>query len=128
MVNSASPIEVRQELEGAWRLVAFKSGTAKEFFKMPEGSQHIKILAGGRFVWTSSKGGTIVRSGMGIYTVLGDTYTEHYEQVLDDKDKWFVGTEQNFTWKIEGDKWHHTGILKSGTGKVEISEIWERVK
>ena len=128
IVNSAPPIEVRQELEGAWRLVAFKSGNAKEFFKMPEGSQHIKIITGGRFVWTSTKEGTIVRSGMGRCQILGDKYTEHYEQVLDEKDRWFVGTEQSFTWRIEGNQWHHTGVLKSGTGRVEISEIWERMK
>lgn len=128
MAKPASPTEVPKGPEGAWRLVAFKSGSSKEFFKMPEGSQHIKILAGGRFVWTSTKNGTIVRSGMGAYTVLGDKYTEHYEQVLDDKDKWFVGTDQQFNWKIEGDKWHHIGVLKSGSGKIEISEIWERLK
>ena len=124
----APPAEVQEGLEGAWRLVAFKNGTSKEFSKMPEGSQNIKIITGGRLVWTSTKDGTIVRAATGTYAVLDDKYTELYEHVLDDNDKWLVGPEQKFTWKIEGNKWHHIGVLKSDTGQVAISEIWERVR
>ena len=37
----------------------------------------------------------------------------------------YVGKEQKFTVKIEGDKWIHSGVLSAGQ---KLEEIWKRVK
>ena len=35
------------------------------------------------------------------------------------------GKPQSFTWKVEGNKWLHSGTLSSG---ATIEEVWERVE
>jgi hypothetical protein len=35
------------------------------------------------------------------------------------------GKAQTFKWKVEGNRWHHTGKLDKGP---TIDEVWERVE
>ena len=114
--------------EGAWRLVAYKSGNAQDFTRLPKDWEQTKLVIGGRFVWTLAKEGKVVRAVGGKYTIQGDRYTERVEFVLDDKDKWLHGHDQRFQWKIEGKTWRHTGTLKGNEGEVKMSEVWERVE
>jgi hypothetical protein len=37
----------------------------------------------------------------------------------------FKGKAQKFTWKVDGNKWYHTGELSGG---LTIEEVWERIE
>ena len=61
----------------------------------------------------------------GSYTLKGDDYVETPEYGLGDTLDQLKGKPQEFKGKVEGNKWHHTGKLSSGT---TIEEVWERVE
>ena len=116
------------KLDGAWRLVAYKPPGQDEYTKVPEGSDHTKLVAGGRFVWTGVKKGKVVRSAGGKCAVRDNEYTEQIEFVLDEQDEWMVGKTGSYKWKLDGNKWHHDGVVKGDKGEAKITEVWERVK
>ncbi|HKI19333.1 MAG TPA: hypothetical protein VKA15_15710, partial [Isosphaeraceae bacterium] len=68
-------------LEGAWKLVEQKNGDAQEYQKQAEGTEMIKYVTGGRFVWTIVKGGKIVSAMGGRYKVDKDKYSESIDYV-----------------------------------------------
>jgi hypothetical protein len=115
-------------LEGAWRLVTYQNGDAAEPRKLPEGFEQIKLVTGGRFVWTLVQDGRVTAGAGGKYTVEGDRYVEHVDFVVGEDLKSFVGNDHPFTWKIEDGKWHHTGVTKSDQGDYKIDEVWERCR
>jgi len=98
--KNASPIV------GTWELVSEKWGDAKEFTDPPAKTKKI----------TNSMGGT--------YKYAGDSYIEIPEFAFEGMGA-YVGKEQKFTVKIEGDKWIHSGVLSAGQ---KLEEIWKRVK
>jgi hypothetical protein len=60
----------------------------------------------------------------GTYTLTGNSYTEHVDFMnVKEADK-FVGKDQPFTIKLEGDTLSLSGTLSNGE---KISEIWKRV-
>jgi hypothetical protein len=61
----------------------------------------------------------------GTYTLKGDEYVETPEYGVGDVLDQLKGKPQVFKWKIEGNKWYHTGKLSSG---LTIEEVWERVE
>lgn len=116
------------KLEGAWRLISSKNGEAAEQTKTPEGVEQVKLVIGGRFIWTVVQDGKLVAGAGGTYTVKGDTFTEHVAFVSSENVEVLRGKDFSFTWKIEDGKWHHTGTLKLGDSDVKIDEIYERCK
>jgi hypothetical protein len=62
----------------------------------------------------------------GSYTLKGEAYEEVPEYgVGEGLLEALKGKTQSFKWKIEGNKWHHTGKLSTGQ---TIEEVWERVE
>jgi hypothetical protein len=114
-------------LDGAWRMIALERPGEDKPVK-PEGWEQTKLVVGGRFVWTVVKDGEMLRSAGGKYTAGADEYTEEVEFVAHPADEWMVGKTIKFKAKLDGDKWHHEGTIKTTRGEVKIKEIWERIK
>jgi hypothetical protein len=112
--------EPKQEnkLLGTWRLL---SNT------IPEGYTEVKHVTPVQFMWALyDKDGKVVNALGGSYTLKGDTYEEVPEYgVSENLLKALKGKPQSFKWKIEGNKWHHSGTLSIGQ---TIEEVWVRVE
>src|SRR5438270_540656 len=95
-------------------------------FKFPEGYTHLKHVTPTQFMWASYDGEGKVEAALGGgYTLKGDSYVETPEYGVGDVLGQLKGKPQAFKWKVEGNKWHHTGKLSSG---LTIEEVWERVE
>ena len=115
-------------VEGAWKLVETKNGDAQEYSKLPEGFEQTKFVTGGRFIWIVVQNGEIASAAGGKYTVDKDKYTESLEYSHGEGQKSLVGKSFDFTWKVEGNSWHHVGTIKIGDQDLKIDEKWERCK
>jgi hypothetical protein len=115
-------------LEGTWKQLEQKNGDSQTYQKQPEGTEMLKFVGGGRFIWVVVKDGKIQSSLGGKYTVDKDKYTEKIEYATGDGQDGFVGQSFDFTWKIDGDKWLHVGAIKINNQDVKIDEKWERCK
>ena len=113
-------------IQGTWRLVAGKYGDATEFQKVPPEETMFKFVTDTHFTWVRFHSETkeIFHAAGGRCTVDGDKYTELIEFGLGEVMN-LKGEKQTFTWKVEGDKWHHSGTLSNG---AKIEEIFERIK
>jgi hypothetical protein len=112
------------KLVGTWKLVSAKYGGNEH--KFPEGSTMLKHVTPTQFMWaTYDKDGTVTRAAGGGYTLKGETYEETPEYGLSSDFDLIKGKAQTFTWKIDGNKWHHNGKLSNG---LTIEEVWERVE
>ncbi len=112
-------------LEGAWKLVEQKNGDSADYQKPAEGTEMVKYVTGGRFVWTVVKDGKIVSAMGGKYKVDKDKYSETIEYVHGEDDS-FVGKTFDFTWKMDGKTWLHVGAIKLNDQDIKIDEKWER--
>ena len=112
---------------GTWQLVSTKYGDAREFSDVSKEEAHIKMLTATHFIWViyDPKTKLVTASMGGSYRLQGNSYTETIEFYLPDGMKAYLGKEQVFTIKIEGDKLHQSGKLSDGQ---PIEEIWQRVK
>jgi hypothetical protein len=119
--------KARSQLDGAWRLVSSKDPASGRMRSVPTGIEMTKLIVDGRYVWTVVQNGTVVSGAGGSYTVSGDKYTEKVTYGMTDRQQPMVGRSFTFTWKFEGGKWHHKGVLKIDRAQQEIDEIWERV-
>ncbi len=135
-VALAGPLPVRADdsangessgfpLQGAWRCVAAKYGSTRDFQDVPASTKMIKLVTGTHFTWVRVNSDTmeISSAGGGPYTADGDSYTETVEYGLAMGN--LIGEEQKFTWEADGDKWSHSGTLSIG---LKIAEVWERMK
>jgi hypothetical protein len=111
------------KLVGTWKLISAKYGGTVS--KLPEGFTQLKHITPVQFMWaTYDKDGKVVAALGGPYTVTGKEYAEIPAYGVGN----FAGLKgkpQIFTWKVEGNKWYHTGKLSSG---LTIEEVWERVE
>ncbi len=115
-------------LDGAWRLVAFTSADAAELTKASKEIEHVKFVAGGRFMWTNVKDGKITSACAGTCRVRGDRYTECAESVALASDRWLVGKKLSFRWTLDGDKWHHSGVIAGPKGEEKVYQVWQRMQ
>jgi hypothetical protein len=115
-------------IEGAWKLIEQKNGEATEYQKLAEGTEEIKYVTGGRFIWTVVKEGRILSAAGGKYTVDKDKYTESIEYIHGEGQASLVGKTFDFTWKIDGSTWLHVGSIKVDGQELKIDEKWERCK
>jgi hypothetical protein len=112
--------EPKQEnkLIGTWKLVSPK---------LPEGFTEVKHVTPVQFMWAFyDKEGKVISALGGSYTLKGNAYEKvpKYgvgEELLEA----LKGKPQSFKWKIEANKWHHTGKLSNGQ---IIKEVWARVQ
>jgi hypothetical protein len=113
-------------LEGAWKLVEQKNGDATDYQKQAEGTEEIKYVTGGRFVWVIVQGGKIVAAAGGKYKVDKDKYSETIEYFAGEGQESLVGKTFDFTWKMDGKTWLHVGLIKVNNQDIKIDEKWER--
>lgn len=113
-------------LIGTWEMVSEKWGDAEEFTAPPEERKALKFITPTHFVWVhiDPKTKKITNSMGGTYKRSGDSYVEIPEFAFEGMEA-YVGKEQKFTAKVEGDKWTQSGVLSPGQ---KLEEIWQRVK
>jgi hypothetical protein len=115
-------------LEGAWKMIAQKNGEAPDYQKLPDGTQEIKYVTGGRFVWMVIQDHRITSAAGGKYTVDKDKYTESIEFTHGEGEASMVGKTFDFTWKLDGGIWLHIGTIKANDQDLKIDEKWEKCK
>ncbi|WP_373515507.1 hypothetical protein [Persicitalea sp.] len=85
----------------------------------------LKILSGTRFQWAAIdpavKG--FYGTGGGTYDIKNGEYTEHIQ--FFSRDRFRVGADLSFDWKLVDGKWDHSG--KSSKGDP-IHEVWEKIE
>ena len=113
-------------LVGTWEMVSTKNGDATGSSPLPENLKAMKFITPTHFIWAHfhPKTKKISNSMGGTYSLSGSTYTEKPEFAFEGMEE-FVGKEQKFTAKLDGDKWIHSGELSNG---VKLEETWRRVK
>jgi hypothetical protein len=112
------------KLVGTWKVVSAKYG-GKDVNR-PEGYTHLKHVTPTQFMWVIYDGEGKVEAALGgSCTVKGDDYVEMPEYGMGGVLEQLKGKPQPFKWKVEGNKWYHTGKLSSG---LTIEEVWERVE
>ena len=110
-------------LVGTWKLISARYG-GREF--KGEGVTTIKHVTPTQFMWATYDGdGKVTRAAGGGYTLNGETYEETPEYGISDDFDLIKGKTQTFTWKVDGNTWHHDGKLSNG---LRIEEVWERVE
>ena len=115
--------KAENQLVGTWRLVSAKYNG--EEFKIPEGQTMLKHVTPTQFIWVwYDKDGKITTAAGGACDIRGNEYEEVPEYGLGEAFQGIKGSKQSFTWKIEKNKWHHSGKLSIG---VTVDEIWEPV-
>ena len=111
-------------LEGTWRIVSQQAVYPDTIIVTTNIPPSMKILNSTHFSWGyQSDSGEEVLAGGGRYTLENDTlYTEfieyHTSEVL-------VGQPIQFTAKVVGDLWYHTGVFPSG---YRLEEVWRRIE
>jgi len=106
-------------LDGTWRLVTPPLG---------DGLAEYKFVAGGRFTWMVVADGRIVRGAEGRASLRDGVYNERIDSVISDEYRWMVGGRGRFDARLEGDRWRHRGTVENGGMRIEIDEVWERVR
>jgi hypothetical protein len=116
--------KAENKLIGTWKLVSAKYGGKESQF--PAGTTMLKHVTPSQFMWvTYDKDGKVTRAAGGSYTLKGDEYTETPEYGIGSDFAVIKGGTHTFRWKVEGNKWLHTGKLANG---LTIDEVWERVE
>jgi hypothetical protein len=112
------------KLVGTWKIVSGKYGGRP--FNRPEGFTTLKHVTPTQYMWASyGAEGKVTRTAGGSYSLKGEEYTEMPEYGIGGDFDLIKGKAQTFTWKVEGDKWYHTGKLSNG---LTIEEVWQRVE
>jgi hypothetical protein len=116
--------KTENKLVGTWKLVSAKYGGQEA--KFPEGHVMLKHVTPTQFMWaTYDNDGKVYRAAGGGYTLKGEDYAETPEYGMGDDFNGIKGQTHSFRWKIEKNKWYHTGKLSDG---LTIEEVWERVE
>ncbi|MBO3699207.1 membrane or secreted protein [Roseivirga sp. E12] len=110
------------DLAGAWRITdRMRNG---EMQAMRLGARKtIKMITGTRFQWAAFNPETKQFSGTGGGTVILENgkYNEHIEFFSRNPDR--VGADLSFDYKVDGNKWDHSGLSSTGN---PIREIWTK--
>lgn len=124
--KKSEPSNKETPLVGTWELISEKWGDAKEFTAPPPERKSLKFITPTHFVWVwvDPKTKKISNSMGGRYKLEGDSYEETPEFAFEGMEA-YVGKQQKFTAKVEGDKWTHSGVLSEGQ---KLEEIWKKVK
>lgn len=112
------------KLVGSWTMVSAKYGGQE--YKFPEGTTTVKHVTPTQFMWASyDADGKVTRTAGGAYTLKGEVYEETPAYGLSADFDAIKGKPQTFKWRVEGNKWYHTGKLSNG---LTIDEVWERTE
>lgn len=112
------------KLIGTWKMVSAKYDGQE--FKRAEGYTTLKHVTPVHFLWvTYGKDGTVTRGAGGTYTLKDMEYVETPEYGVGADFEAVKGKAHTFKWKVEGNKWYHSGKLSDG---LMVEEVWERVE
>jgi hypothetical protein len=112
------------KLIGTWKCISAKYDGQE--VQRPEGFTQIKHVTPTQFTWlVYDKDGKVSDALGGGCATKGNEYIETPEYGIGAVLEQLKGKPQVFTWKIDGDKWHHNGKLSSG---LTIEEVWQRVE
>jgi hypothetical protein len=112
------------QLVGTWKLVSAKYGGKQQVIR--EGATQIKHVTPTHFIWVIYDSDGNIESALGgPCTRKGEKYEETPEYGVGNVLPAFKGKPQSFVWKVEGNKWHHSGTLTIG---LAIEEVWERME
>src|SRR5437016_2304675 len=118
----ADEVKPGHKLVGTWKLVSAKWGGVNIDVK-PEVSTRLKHVTPTQFLWVEYGTDGQISWGLGgPYILDGDKYEETPEYGVGSLIKSFKGKLQKFTWKVEEDKWYHTGKTHNGS---KVAEVWE---
>lgn len=110
------------DLAGAWRITdRMRNG---QMSAMTLGARKtIKMITGSRFQWVAFNPESKQFSGTGGGTVVLENgkYNEHIEFFSRNPDR--VGADLQFDYKVDGNKWDHSGLSSTGN---PIREIWTK--
>jgi hypothetical protein len=111
------------KLIGTWKMVSAKYDGQES--DTPTRLICFKHITPTHWIWAFADPATkdISMAATGTYTLKDDTYLELPLYTVGQGVEGIRDKPQNFTWKIDGNKWYHTGTLSSG---VKIEEVWER--
>ncbi len=103
-------------LVGTWRLTEVNGEKVD--------TPMIKIVTPTRFAFGRADGRGVWAGG-GRVQVTRSVYTEIIEYHSRPE---FVGATVDFSYKLEGDRWIHKGVIPYAGGKVPIDEVWQRIE
>ena len=110
-------------LVGTWKLVSGKMTTNDSTMTYsPPSMQSMKIVTPISFsVISKDQDGNMTHASAGKVKMDDKNYTE----ILDySSSKDMLNQSVNFTYTIEGNRWH----VKGGTAQITFDEVWERVE
>ena len=110
------------DLAGSWRITdRMRDGEMKAMRQGPR--KTIKMITGTRFQWAAFNPDTQQFSGTGGGTaeIKDGKYIEHIEFFSKNADR--VGASLSFNYKVDDNKWDHSGKSSSGN---PIQEIWTK--
>jgi hypothetical protein len=111
------------KLVGTWKRVSAKFDGKDN--PLPAGYTQLKHVTPTQFMWAIyGEDGKLASALGGTYTLKGGEYVETPEYGMEGFDE-LKGKPQEFKWKVEGNKWYHSGKLSTG---LTIEEVWERVE
>ena len=112
-------------LVGTWKIVSAKHGGVAN--DLPTRYTILKHVTPTHFmwVWIEPSMGEVVMASGGTYSLTADTYTENPSYGLGRVFRNNRGSRNPLNWRVEGNKWYHSGQLANGT---KIEEVWERVE
>jgi hypothetical protein len=112
-------------LVGTWKKIAGRESKDGEWRNFPSEVTMLKHITGTHISWTIFRNDSkeIIAAMGGSVSIDGDKYTENVEHGLGSVME-LLGKKQEFTWKIESDKFTQAGTLSNG---VYIEERFERV-
>jgi hypothetical protein len=111
------------KLVGTWKMIsATYNGQESD---QPKTMLCLKHVTPTHWIWAFIDPATkkITMSAGGTYTIKDDTYVEMPLYTLGQGVEDILEKPQKFTFKIDGNKWHHIGELSSG---AKIDEVWEK--
>ena len=124
---SAHAEEKNTSIEGAWRQVEQKNGGAKEYQKLPTGTEMTNCIVAGRFIWTVSRDGKVLGVAGGRYKMKTDKWSETIDYVGGQGvPASFVGSTFDFTVKVTGGTFTKVGTVPINGQEYKVDEKYER--
>ena len=112
------------KLTGTWKMIYPETPDLESTEEIDEYIP-VKMLNATHFAFGSMTPGGLVFGGGGRYSLDGERYTElvtyHSHNNL-------IGKRLEFTCRLDGDKWYHSGAFEVGGEYYNIQEIWLRVE
>ncbi len=108
-----SAAKAHNQLVGTWRTVSAKYG-GKDV-KRPDGFTAIKYATPSQFMWAwCDKDGKVMAALGGSYTLKGNDYVEMPQYGTEAVLRELQAKPQEFTWKVEGNKWYLSASSVAG--------------